>query len=190
MKIRDVVSFAAGLATDKVVPRAIRTFLSQGTEIVTGQVKRLIENPPQADLMRAIMMLEPDDAESLRYHLKKAKEEGREKEMAMAISAALPRKEDGSLNTEEAKNAITQLARMNPDVLDQMFEALSHASLVQHLEHELKHLGEFFEEILVKAAFAGGVAVRSIEAIDQVAEQKAEELNQTRFGRLASRLFR
>lgn len=190
MAIRDVVSFVSGLAADKVVPGFIRGFLRQGTEVVTGRVKSLINNPPQADLMRAIMMLEPDDAEALRYHLKKAKEEGREKEMAMAISAALPRKEDGTLNIEEAKNAITQLARMNPDVLDQMFEALSHASLVQHLEHELKHLGEFLEEILVKVAFAGGVAVRTVESINHAANQEANELNQTRFGRLANRLFR
>jgi len=189
MSLRDAVSFVAGLATDKVVPGFIRNFIHQGTTIVTGKVKSLIDNPPQADLMRAIMMLEPEDAEALRYHLKKAKEEGREKEMAMAISAALPRKEDGSLNTEEAKSAITQLARMNPDVLDQMFEALSHASLVQHLEHELKHLGEFIEEILIKVAFAGGVTVKSLEALDQIAEKKARELNSTKSGKFAKFLF-
>ncbi|HRY52884.1 MAG TPA: hypothetical protein P5089_03545 [Candidatus Portnoybacteria bacterium] len=180
-RIKDI--FLGG-AVDQIVTRVLKTFMSQGTGIMGEKIQSFIKHPPQASFMRAILMLEPEDAESFRYLLKKAKEEGRMKEMVMTISAALPLKDDGSLDTNEARVVMAQIAKANPEVLDQLFEALSHSSLTHQLEHELEHMGNALEKVALQIAYTVGATNKSLELY-------AEEHKEKHFvSRLADILFR
>jgi len=181
-----MTDFFLGGAADRVVPVIIRSFFKQGTDFVGGKVKDLVGRNPKLDFMQAFLLLEPEDKEALRYHLKKAIEEGRMKELALAFSLALQRKEDGTVDREATKSAVTQIAKTDPFVLEQVFEALGHSTISQYLEHELEHLGAILEKIMPEI----GYGLELLDEFRQKIEQKTEERRKTIFGGLAHFLFK
>jgi len=190
MKTREIISFFLGGATQRILPDLIKNFVSKSATTFTDKIHKIIKKPPQADLLKTIMLLEPDDIKSLLRHLKRAQRENRERELVILLAAILPIKENGDLDQEEAKEILSDLAKTNPDATSEIFKALSETSFRHQITHELEGLFDILEEALVKAAFAAGVTAKAIKELDNLAKQKAEELNQTRFGRLANRLFR
>ncbi len=190
MKARDLFSFFLGGAADQLIPRVVRGATASGAEVVKDRVKKLLQHAPQGELTKVLVQLSQEELESLLFHFKKAKEDNREKEFSMTLAAALPRKEDGSVDTAEAKEILSQLSQTDPNVMDEIFESLAKNSLRHQIENELEALSEVLEKALLKVAFAAGAAAKTIKKADQFAEKQADRINQTSFGKRGNWLFR
>lgn len=190
MKARDIFSFFLGGATTEVIPRLLRGATSGGVDLLRAKFKKILQHSSQGELTKVLVQLQPEELEGLLFHFRKAKEDNREREFSMTLAAALPRKEDGSVELAEAKEILSQLSQADADVMDEIFESLAKNSLRHQIENELGMLSEVLEKALLQAAFAAGVTARAIKKVDEAAEKKANKIRETKFGKLSHHLFR
>ncbi len=106
------------------------------------------------------------------------------------MAQALPRNKEGEIDFERAKDIYTQILKMKPERFWEIYEELKHDPIAQRVKHWLEHGKDFAEALLEAIAYSAGVVARWGEQINQRAEQEAQQMNQTRFGRLANWLIK
>jgi len=168
-------------------------FGDKARDTLHKKIDDLIKDNPRADLLYVLLSLDPADAEKLWHRHLSANRSGlagAENDFVSVLGQALPRDAQGKIDMERAKQVFSQIAQMDDDKFCQVMEELKHDPIAQHIRHWLKH-GESLAEALVEGvAYSAGVVTRWGEQINQRAEQRAQQMNKTSFGRLAKWLIK
>lgn len=186
---KELMRDTAGAAVGMSIKDFIAGIGKKGHEEMGKYIEKLVRENPRADLLAALFEIDRDEMFQILDRLGESAREGKEDSDVRALASAIPRKKDGEMDIERAKRLYSEIAEMTPQRVKQVIELLHHDPVAQRVKHWLKH-GKVFAEAIVEAvAYSAGVVTRWGEQINQRAEQKAQKMNQTRFGRLARRLI-
>lgn len=186
-KLHNFAAFLSGIVTDRGLPMIFRTLLSRGADVVQARVEKAINQP--TDFLQIVLQLEGENRKNFLALLRRAKKQGVENELVLGLVGGLPTKQDGTIDKEAALKVLTGIGEADLDDIEPLLEVLRHNPILQHLIHDLGHLAKSVERLMILAASAAGTTVKGFDALDEWAEKKAKELEETWFGSLADKLF-
>jgi hypothetical protein len=173
--------FIGGAAED-VLKKLSEGFANKGAETV---FKEISKDPSK--LISILGSLNEESLQRIASLFNQAISAGRERELtAFLVGAIMPDKIGDPIDKEAAKASLNQLVQGDLKSLNIILEGMSKSSLMHRLGHQLGDLAKIFEKVILETAT--GISFIIYKA-DQIAEKKAEELNNDWFGRLAKRLF-
>lgn len=116
---------------DEVVMELLRSGFRGGKEIFAERVKSYIATNPRAALVITLIFLEPEERVNLMEAHRRAMREGWENRFVLELGQALPRKSDGSVDEDRAREILKQLNKVSPEELSQFLEFLNHDPIAQ-----------------------------------------------------------
>ena len=116
---------------DEVLVELFKAGLSGGKELFAERVKSYVQTNPRAALVITLLSLDQEERANLMEAHRRAMRGGWENRFVLELGQALPRKSDGSVDEQKAKEILKQLNEVPTEELNQFLEFLNHDPIVQ-----------------------------------------------------------
>jgi hypothetical protein len=189
-KLHGFLGGFVGGAVQDIAQSILKMLTEQGGETIKKKIEKIQKQTSPADFIKTFASLNKESIDKLVFLFKEAREDHRESELALLLAATLPTKEDGTLDSAEAKKALYELTQTDAESLSLVIESMAKNNFRKQMKEVLSSFNKFLEKSLIEAATTAGYLAGAIIALDKKAEEKAKEMDSHGFGWLAKKLFR
>lgn len=130
-EVREIYRLVLGEAGGKLLRDLFRREVGESASVVAERIKTIIKNNPRTQLASVLLDLSPSDRRSVLDVHRAYWTKGKENLATVALGELLPRKADGSLDEDRARDIFKKLNALPADDLEQFVELLIHNPIAQ-----------------------------------------------------------